>query len=328
LEITGIPAGSRVVLSNIYMFAQLPGGNLLPTGLHAWDCAGEIVLEDVAFNSNGFQQALFRFERCADVSIRETVFYAGAEAMTFIDSNAVISRSGLYCLGRSILGWPYTNPPYSAPYPPNTIHVENSHVVLWDTDVRGCGGFTTPTYIPGTYGAWVQSGTLETGPAAWLIGGATPNWHPPLEPYAPGLHLEPGGQAFADYRSYVHRVSNLPSRTIHTVSTPALIQDQPYTVRTFGPQNGFALLAVGSAMMTPMPLGFGDLGILQSTIQFIAAAGLDSQYGEHEFSLFCPRIVPDRHVFAFQAAVLSPAGEISLTLPSQCTVAWAFGRVQ
>jgi hypothetical protein len=26
--------------------------------------------------------------------------------------------------------------------------------------------------------------------------------------------------------------------------------------------------------------------------------------------------------------VLSPAGEISLTLPSQCTVAWAFGRVQ
>jgi hypothetical protein len=172
----------------------------------------------------------------------------------------------------------------------------------------------------------VQSGTLEIGPAGWLVGGSYQITGFPVM-YADGAHIEPGATVLKDDRGVCWN-NVVPATTIHTVGHPSLIQDYPYTVRVFGPRNGFSFLGVGSSAMTPTPFAFGDLWIEPPSLNIIGLAPLDGVYGEYNYSLYCPRSVPEGHVYAFQAAMLAPNGTIVLTPPSQFTVAWAFGRVR
>jgi len=118
---------------------------------------------------------------------------------------------------------------------------------------------------------------------------------------------------------------------VHAVTHDFVVAGETYRVAVAGPANGFALLAVGSALFPRLPTSLGTLAIDPSSLQIIGAAAIPATVGYYvgnpAWNLPCPTNVPYGHVFAFQAAVLDPTGAITLTAPSPFTVGWQHGRI-
>jgi hypothetical protein len=331
MTLRNIPAGSRLVLSNLDLVNPDPFvvGGLQPSGLDAHDCAGEIVLEDVSAAALGLRDFVFRFHRCADVVIHGSWINGSGEPVTFVDSNAVVSQT------RVEMGNGVSSPIYYSYAAQNSraLLVRNSVVSITYSRLLAADGIWD--YQNGRYirmpqeGALVESGGLFLGPEAHIQGGFDPA--PWYRWFWPGLAAgSPPEIVHVDSRASLSLGTGSGGGTpaeIHAVYNDSVIQGQQYDVTIAGPPGGFGLLAVGSSPLAPIPVGIGDLALDPFTIQFVAAASLPPGEGMVTIPLACSTLVPIGHVFAFQAAVLAPNGAISLTLPSPFAVAWAYGRI-
>jgi hypothetical protein len=330
MTIRNIPAGSRLLLSNLVLVTPSPGlSGVYPSGLEAHDCAGEIVLEDVSAASHGIRDFVFRFHRCADVVIHGSWINGSGEPVTFVDSNAVVSQT------RVEMGNGVSSPIYYSYAAQNSraLLVRNSVVSITYSRLLAADGIWD--YQNGRYirmpqeGALVESGGLFLGPEAHIQGGFDPA--PWYRWFWPGLAAgSPPEIVHVDSRAFLSLGTGSGGGTpaeIHAVYNDSVIQGQQYDVTIAGPPGGFGLLAVGSSPLAPIPVGIGDLALDPFTIQFVAAASLPPGEGMVTIPLACSTLVPIGHVFAFQAAVLAPNGAISLTLPSPFAVAWAYGRI-
>src|SRR3989304_1096506 len=101
-RIRGIPAGQRVVISNIALSYIPPAytvAPIAPHGIYATDCDGDLVLEDWWYETYGAENPVVRFERCRNVVLRGCDLRLGGEPVTAIDSNVPVATT-------SIVEWP------------------------------------------------------------------------------------------------------------------------------------------------------------------------------------------------------------------------------
>lgn len=321
ITVSGIAAGQRLILANMSLALDLQVTGSNPYGLHVWDCAGEVVLEDVYMDGYAVNSR-FRFDRCQDVVMHWCDIAPGSEPLTISDTQVRMVSSRIRATN-GLNQWPgvfwYGTT--------EAIHMRNSDLLL-SADCLVTGGDGTGS-SGGAVAVLLESGTLRAGPGVELWGGYEGSQNPPQTRYAAGVqHHPPGtGQVFADSRAYVNRFTPQPA-TIHAVYHQPVIQNQTQQVFLSGPPGGFGLLAVGNAPITPWPmLQYGTLGIDPWTLQFVAAVPLPSTHGTATLTLFTSNQVPIGFPFAWQGAVIAPDGAISLTEPSTFTVAWAHGRV-
>ncbi len=311
-----------MTLANIGLGPDVGVNGSGPYGLHAWDCAGEVVLEDI-YSFGAWANFRFRFDRCQDVVMHWCDIAPGSEPMTIIDSQVRMVSSRIRATNGFTQNWPgvFWYGTTAA------MQIRNSEVLL-SADCLVTGADRIPGSSASS-GVYLESGVVRVGPGVQLWGGYEGPQEPPQTRYGLGVrHVAPGtGQVFADPRAYVNRFTPQPT-TIHAVYHQPVIQNQTQQVFLSGPPGGFGLLAVGNAPITPWPmLQYGTLGIDPWTLQFVAAVPLPSTHGTAILTLFTSNQVPIGFPFAWQGAVIAPDGAISLTEPSTFTVAWAHGRV-
>jgi len=210
------------------------------------------------------------------------------------------------------------------------LRVRNSTVTLVNSWLQGADRITVNSL---TFPRWdrrpaavIESGLLQIGPYTILSGGTGAG----IQTGA-FVHQTPGvGQVVRDPRTTLLSSGfQYPTQGqwLHATFHDWIVAGEPYRVGVAGPPNGFALLASGSAAITPLPTSLGLLAIDPTSLQMIGASTLDAANGHHEWNFVCPTNVPNGHVFAFQAAVIGPTGAVSLTLPSPFTVGWQHGRM-
>jgi hypothetical protein len=321
LQITGIPAGQRVSLCNLSILPWLNSANPFSHGIHATDCAGEILLEDVYYIGLGHNQSIMRFERCADVVMRGCTFELSGDPLTLTDSTMVLTNT--------VVGWRWPQIyPYGYTSTGPGILLRNSNATLIASAVLGASEGGPSASLAARPGARVESGTLTIGPYTSLRGGYTVQGLSNSSYYLPNPSL---GQVFLDPRADPLTFSGLPYPTPITLNVTYhdwIVAGETYHIATAGPPGGWGLMAVGSAAITPVPLfGWGNLAMDPMSVQVIGLRQLDPIDGWTEWTMRCPAMVGTGHVFAFQAAVLAPNGAISLTLPSPFAVAWQHGQV-
>ncbi|MBM4059742.1 MAG: hypothetical protein FJ265_01400 [Planctomycetes bacterium] len=323
IEVVGIPAGSRVVLANLAVMN--PNSNAVPYpphGIRVADCAGTVLLEGVKYTGMGYRESVMRFERCADVTLRNCTFELSGEAVTVVDSTMLITECRLYWENLSI--WvPQTHWYLQTDC---ALRVRNSHVTTVDSILFGAD-----QQIPWNYSnyycwpaAYVESGTLDIGPPTVMYGGLFGS-----SEYTSLLSL-PGAVVRKDPRATVRAGNlgqvNLPIVYMHATMHSWLRAGEPYRAGVAGPPGGFGLMAVGSALLPPVALPpFGPLAMDPGSIAVLGLQALHPQTGWADWARQCPLTVPIGHVFAFQAAVLAPDGTISLTIPSPFTIQWPIG---
>ena len=330
-RIRGIPAGQRVVISNAALTPIMPPYNFIPAapyGIIATDCDGDIVLEDIWFQTGGVVNARFRFERCRNVVLRGCELYQGGEPVTAIDSNLLVTTTRIWQLGYMVYPPPFVE--FSTTT--EALRIRNSSVTLVNSWVWGADRITYNSYSPARWaprpGAVIESGELIIGPFTILTGGSDSTG--PREAF---VRQTPGvGYVVRDPRTTL--LGNLPgagyatqNKWQHSTFHSWIVAGEPYQVVVAGPSGGFALLGVGSALTTPLHTGFGLLAIDPASLQLIGASSLASPNGDHQWTFVCPTNVPNGYVSAFQAAVLDPVDGFSLTLPSPFTVGWQHGRM-
>jgi hypothetical protein len=333
LTITNIPAGSRVVISDMVLVPFPPPlpipSPLPPHGVVIRDCQGEVVLENILFRSNFFNVA-FEIERSANVTLRGSNVYLGGIPIAVTDSTLLLSNTWLQA-------WFY---PFPSSYNTSTemLRLIRSNVTMVVCTMYPAGdGSTMPGgRLRARRGAILEGSTLTIGPGTTLrggeyIGGLDP-WGQPLwvlseayttlPPLSSQVLVDPRG-AHSGYTTG----STPPQPTwAHASVHRYIVAGEDYLHSACGPPNGFAILAAGSKAITPIPTGHGLLAIDPPSLVVLGAVPLD-QYGWHHITLRCPPYVPSSWQFAFQAAVLSPQGDISLTVPSPFTVGWQHGRI-
>ena len=69
----------------------MQGVLLPPHGIHAADCAGEVLLEDVYYFGDGFGNSVMQFERCAKVTMRGCEIMLSGEPVTLVDTSILLS---------------------------------------------------------------------------------------------------------------------------------------------------------------------------------------------------------------------------------------------
>ncbi len=328
ITVSNIAAGQRLVLSGVSLFfdhGTYPNLVLQPHGIHAWDCAGQVILENVWWVTGGVIQGRCRFERCADVIIRGCFLYCRSEPITFVDSSAyvhysqLLSENGIYGLSS---WYPISWYGLSSPSQPAVL-IRNSNVFASDAAILGADARDNPQPTAGSDGAVVESGSLVLAGGTFIQGGWPMRLHGGF-PYRPA---DGRGLVFRDPRSGALPASfQFTPINVNTVTFRWLVQNQTYDVEVFGPPGGFALLAVGSYLQQPIRGPLGDLGIDPSGIAVIGAAALDSTYGWAQWRLPLGWQVPVEHVFAFQAGLLDPSGGISLSHAAPFLVGWGVGR--
>ncbi len=330
ITVSNIAAGQRLVLSGLDLYFDysgiLPNATLNPHGIHAWDCAGQIVLENVLWVTGGVTQGRCRFERCADVIIRGCFLYCRSEPITFVDSSAyvhysqLLSENGIYGLSS---WYPISWYGLSSPSQPAVL-IRNSNVFASDAAILGAHARDIPQPTRGSDGAMVESGSLVLAGGTVIRGGYPSTWAGGGYAFRP---FDGRGLVYRDPRAGVLSPGYQTTPVnVNTVTFRWLVQNQTYDVEVFGPPGGFALLAVGSYLQQPIRGPLGDLGIDPSGIAVIGAAALDSTYGWAQWRLPLGWQVPVEHVFAFQAGLLDPSGGISLSHAAPFLVGWGVGR--
>lgn len=310
--IVGLAVGERLVLSNLSI-----GQGSGPSGIVALNCQGSILLENCEYGSNGSNGSYMRFENCAEVVMRGCDIRLGGSPLEVINSNLLISNSSVY-----------QGPPLLIPAGPYSqtaegLRVINSTVTITESIVEGSDGYNLPpssNYVARA-GIIVDSGTVRVGPGA-LVRGGQHVWGA----YAPGYLLtSPSASIERDSRGTIV-VPTLPPPIpiqLHTMAHGWVTAGAAYTALGAGPPGGFAVLAVGDWLPGGMPTPLGSLQIDPATLQIGAIVPLSPTDGRYLWSLNCPATIPVAHAFAFQAAVLSPTGVLSLTVPSPFAVGWA-----
>jgi hypothetical protein len=340
IVITGIPAGGRVVLSDMSLHPVPPPVNQppLPHGVVARDCAGDIVMDDLYYTSQGFANATFTFDRCANVILRGCQINLGGAPIQLTDSSLLLSSTWVTWVAPWLPGG---QPSINYTQTREALRLRNSNATLIASRVDGVREFrlNPPSNWWEKPGAIIESGTLTIGPASLIRGGLFDTgfvdpWGQPIWDFTNGYELlSPQAQVFCDRLGQYSLHPYIPLRsppaqptTLHATYHGWIVANEQYQVWTAGPPNGFAILAAGSAAIAPLPLPVGTLAIDPSFLVVLGAAPLDSR-GIATWTLHCPVYVPVSYLFAFQAGVLSPAGDIALTTASPFTVGWEHGRI-
>lgn len=314
LNITGIAAGQQVKISNFLISHTSIGGGG-ECSIIATDCAGSILLEDIDYFGGGAINQVIRFQRCDHVVLRGCSFQVGGVPVLFIDSKALITTTSI------IVSPPAT--PLVTPYTDNSepLALLRSSVTLAGSFVQGPPAWSGTGMLHKS-GALLVESTLRIGASSVLRGGWVAGWgggfsaayvvwgtapcviekdpRAPVYPYLPPPTVTPVDETFHDW----------------------VVANEWFRVKTYGPPGGTAMLFVGE-MMFPTPLPpYGILGVDPASAILLTTASLSSTLGDREWVCFCPPQIPVGFAFAFQAATISPTGQIGLTVPSPLTVGW------
>jgi len=309
LSITGIAAGQQVKISNFWVDHWV----LLPSSITATDCAGSILLEDIDYDGGGDINQLIRFQRCDHVVLRGCSYSVGGVPVLFIDSNALITTTSI------IVDAPNPWTPYADNSEP--LALLRSSVTLAGSFVQGPPAWSGTGMLHKS-GALLVESTLRIGASSVLRGGWTggyphSHWFAYLVSGTAPCVIEKDPRA----PTYLY----LPAPTVTPVNETFhdwVVANEWFRVKTYGPPGGTAMLFVGE-MMFPTPLPpYGTLGVDPASAILLTTASLSPTLGDREWVCFCPPQIPVGFAFAFQAATISPTGQIALTVPSPLTVGW------
>ncbi|HEX5051703.1 MAG TPA: hypothetical protein VFZ65_08030 [Planctomycetota bacterium] len=327
--IQGIPAGQMVVLSNINLGQGI--GSASQGGIVAVDCAGDILLEDVYYSSNWSTGSYVHFERCANVVLRRCSINLGGWPIRFIDSTALLTST--YVDHVPSLAWPFNYEQTS-----EALRVHTSTVTLIDSVLYGNDRYDPPPAYPITNwierpAAVIESGTLRVGPATRLYGGFSGFPYPNEQAWAYRFAPPATGTVEQDPRSLIYHMP-LPAYVpqpiptdIHATYHAWVVGGEDFQVTVAGPANGFGLLAIGDWQPLALPTSLGPLAVTPASLTLLDIAPLAAGNGSFEWTLHCPSTAAVAHAFCMQAAVLSPTGILSLTVPSPLTVGWPNGQI-
>lgn len=324
LLIMGIASGEQVVISNVS--ASTAG---LPGGIVALNCPGQVLLEDVSFIASGYPDAYWRFEGCADVVIRGGEIRLGGSPLRFINSNALISWCSAYHTPPSGIAPPL----FSYKQTAEGIRMTNSTVTLVGSLIRGSNRYSYNPWLswlerPAVY---IESGTLRLGPSAALLGGSGGN---PSPTYSYLIEDPATGTVEEDSRASVNRYpvagvnccAPVP-KEMHSVHHRWLVAGESYEIYAYGPSGGFAAMMLGDWNPYPTSTPWGLLAIEPASAQILDIVPLTAADGLYQWNGSVPATMAVAHAFAFQALMLSPNGELQLSIPSQFAVGWPHGVV-
>ncbi|MEZ6037457.1 MAG: hypothetical protein R3F29_08255 [Planctomycetota bacterium] len=316
LAITGIPAGERVVVTNVSMSSQWP----VVSTISISDCAGSVILDDLVWNTWGVQGLGVEIDNCVDVVLRGAEFWLGSEAIEIRNSNVLMTT----CWVEPWTAWgTYTTTAES-------IYLQNSKLTLAGSVVTARGG-------PAPLSAVVlDNSTLHVSPTTLVRGGyiaGTPGTSPGH--FAPACLLTGTGtnEVQHDLRSpptnygTVQPTVTWQNEVIHDW----VVADELFHVQVSGPPLGFAVLALGdytpwANASTPGAPISGQLALDPFTAQAIDVVYFPTGWANFEWTFHCPALAENGHAFALQALTLSPAGEFGWTIPSPLTVGWDKSR--
>lgn len=323
--VRNIPAGGRVVMSHLGIVVRsqvlFAPPWMQPHGIEVQNCAGHVHLERLVYSPFGHVNSSLLFEDCASVSVHscEWIFLSApvtCRRSTVQISNTTIQPSQTYSL------WP--GPPWTISQTVEGLRAESSDVTLIGTSVWGAS-YENATVNPERVAVDLIDSTLRAGPRTGLLGGRTAQGLS-----GPAIRAVGTSRILLDHRmsqSGIHPASTVPAQRtwIHAVDHGYVTRNELISLTVWGPPGGFLLLGAGDHRWPGLATGIGTLAIDPGTLTVVGTAAVPGS-GQVQYGLFASRYLPIGHPFAFQAAVLDPQGNISLTLPSPFTVGWEAGR--
>lgn len=319
LTITNIPAGSRVVLTNVVMNVTGVIDSVLVS-----DCAGTVVIENL-YSPFWQPDRTLRIVDCADVTLRGSELQLGSLPIDIINSHVLISNSWIDYV-------PALPPPLGITSTRESIFLQDSSLTVAGSVVLGRPAILT--YQPPRNAVVLDNSTLRISPTSLVQGGILPGF-PGTQPtdYMPAcVFTGPGtSEVLHDPRCVATNYGSVqPTVTWqHEMIHDWVVADELFHCQVTGPPTGFALLAIGeyspwSQVSTPgAPIG-GQLALDPFTACAVAIAYVPSS---HEWTFHCPALADTSTLFALQALTLSPSGEFGWTIPSPLTVAWDKDRI-
>lgn len=321
LIIMGIPEGQRLIISNVWLSRPSPSYSSQSFGVVALDCDGEIVMEDCQVFGNGAWECYIHFERCQRVWVSNTDFYLNGSPIRAIDSRLYMAN----CYVQYFAPFPG---PFGPRYSQTTesLRLTNSTGVLIATVMSGppVYNFSPSQSYYARVAAVVEDSLLLLGPWTSLRGGAVQGFPANL----PAYQLIGNSTVRRDPRTFVDWMPTPPPtvQSLPAMYHAPVVANELYYTTVVGPPGGFAVIAAGDYALSPLLTPFGNLVIEPSSLVVTEIVPLSAPNGTYTYSAYCPAAAPSAHAFAFQAATLSPSGEIALTLPSPFTVGWLKGR--
>jgi hypothetical protein len=306
LTVTNIGAGQHVIVSNLEFYSA----NYTTCGYVLSNCQGEVVLDSCRTQYNSIHEV----NNCSQVVIRRCQFTI-ATCLHVVDSRLLLSSSSI----------PASN---YAGFIPRTLalDMERSDVTLVNSTISG---FYSEAVR-------IADGTLWIGSQSAIHGGVYYAYFDPWSytyyySYCLDYELVEGtnSHVIADTRivgtsGYVISARGLPVSPdypavadLHACYSNKIQQEAYYAVLISGPPGGFALLAAGLALPSPIVTPFGFLAIEPASLLVAGIYHCDPLHGMATSSTFyCDPAIPLDQIFTFQAAVLDANGTISLTLDS------------
>ncbi len=316
LSIVGIPAGQRVVISNIGVSGNPP----LVTGVQVSNCAGEVILEEVGYGASGHANQVFEILNCANVTLRGCSFYYGGSPLSIVDSTVRMTTTAMWGVPPAASGGYLT--------PSSAISLVNSTLTVTNSVVNGTWAFTSAS-IPNP-GVLLTNSTMYLGPGTTVRGGKY--YGSTWPPYCPAyLGLAPVVIAYKDPRTVIDfSTTNVPTITqeIDATFVDFAVANDWFTTVVAGPSDGFALLMLGDLSPLPTTTPFGSLWIDPMTLMFVDIVPLPaSATGVAGRDYFIPASAQNAHAYVVQSLTLAPSGVLGLTLPSPFCVGWEHGRL-
>ena len=322
IEIRDIEMGERVTLCGIgigspgLFFASGP-----PFGIDAYDCAGEILLEDVSVWSDSNGGATLRLHDCESVILHNCNMRLGGEPADIVDStvlftNSVIRHSAPFAFGGNQYTFMQTAP---------GAQLTNSTLTLVASEIRGASALNLPGEFQSRTGVLLDGSVLRVGPWSEVLGG---------NPGVTSYREVTGGGASLIYVDPQGAVPFPPVSATQpqpvTEPMPATAYDAAFPNAEFqyliaGPPGGYGILAVGDWQSQPTATPLGDLFLVPSTATIVACTSLDPVTGFRFGNLTVPAGVPSGYPFALQSVVLGDAGTMQLTLPTPMVLGWQTG---
>lgn len=322
LEISGIPAGQRVLVSNVVTGAPFIFGAPPPFGIRVANCAGEVILDGCQFTNIGVVNQVAEIVNCTNVTLHWCGFVFGGAPLSIINSNVFMTSTDMGSSPPFPLGGEYqqTSP---------AISLVDSTLTVAGCLIRG-----SDWYAPGLIarpGVWLSNSTVYVGPGTTLTGGRVqyfPGW--PVSYLYSFFPITPTpSPVYQDPRSLiVPGWATIAPRDIDATYLNYAVANQTFRTWVAGPIDGFALLMLGDWSPAPIATPYGDLLVDPQTAMFVELLPLPAAMsGAAIRDYFVPSSALNAHAYALQSLTLSPAGVLGLTLPTPFAVGWEHGRL-
>jgi hypothetical protein len=320
VKITNLPAGQRVVLSNVSPGSLAPD----PTGFEFDNCSGQILMDGSWFGSIGENNLVRSITNCANVFLHGCRIENSGTTMGITNSTVTMSLTSV----TSVPPFAYFGYPYTQGVPGITL--VNSTLTLTGSTVRGTDKYewSQGPYFPTIFaqpGVLMDSSSLFIGPGTAVRGGwiSGQNYTSAIRNGSPTP-----GLVHQDPRAVVgHHVQPMVSEYVHAAYALWAVANQNVGLYAVGPPDGFALLLFGDYQMSPFATPFGNLLLDPNAVTFVDLFALPATSGAVYREYFIPPSVRYGHAYGLQSLTLSPAGELQLGVPTAFAVAWENGRL-